>query len=566
MSDNYDTSPLPPGWDRKYDHRTGRHYFINYFNKTTTWEDPRQRYRQLNQVTPQHVPAPTVMENIPLQSHGPLESRGYHVYPSDTYYFSPQHAFQSPSIRGQSAVRFQDLGSSRPSPIQSQSHAAPNITPFSSPARTAETNLQTDTDASVAKISAMFPTVSDTHIKTLLMKYHNREALVMSALQVEKYPISTPGPYATPPLQGRHFTGIATGVYCGLQMTPPLGLRDGSRTGSPIQRPGSAGSGSIIAATRPHSSPKMKLRYLKSVFPKVDETLLLDILSNSDNNVQKATEKLLTMGFEKRDTPPPRLTLRRKEEEQKAHEQSLATPAPPPRMKSLEEKQKMKARLQELHQDVPDRVVTMALESVDFDEERAAQILQFMVQEEKRSMGKEVKPIISESKSKEVKPTAESEPSTSEQTSVIESELVALSTPVRKICTSEKPEKGLSKRSKGKKDVSRVSRGTSTTEDKEYKSPYVIKTGGPDPSLHKGPNDELLLADYVTWNGPNPDLLHSGGRVSLAKGPNKSLLGERKYHAKGPNSELRKGPLIGLAKGSIYSRLNGNGQEESRGK
>ncbi|XP_067013924.2 uncharacterized protein [Anabrus simplex] len=436
MSDNYDTSPLPPGWDRKYDHRTGRHYFINYFNKTTTWEDPRQRYRQLNQVTPQHVPAPTVMENIPLQ----------------------------------------DLGSSRPSPIQSQSHAAPNITPFSSPARTAETNLQTDTDASVAKISAMFPTVSDTHIKTLLMKY------------------------------------------------------------------------------------------LKSVFPKVDETLLLDILSNSDNNVQKATEKLLTMGFEKRDTPPPRLTLRRKEEEQKAHEQSLATPAPPPRMKSLEEKQKMKARLQELHQDVPDRVVTMALESVDFDEERAAQILQFMVQEEKRSMGKEVKPIISESKSKEVKPTAESEPSTSEQTSVIESELVALSTPVRKICTSEKPEKGLSKRSKGKKDVSRVSRGTSTTEDKEYKSPYVIKTGGPDPSLHKGPNDELLLADYVTWNGPNPDLLHSGGRVSLAKGPNKSLLGERKYHAKGPNSELRKGPLIGLAKGSIYSRLNGNGQEESRGK
>lgn len=85
-------------------------------------------------------------------------------------------------------------------------------------------------------------------------------------------------------------------------------------------------------------------RYLKSVFPKVEETLLLDILSNSDNNVQKATEKLIAMGFEKRDTPPPRLTLRKKEEEQQKviQEHQAAMPTPPPRMKSLEEKQKSK--------------------------------------------------------------------------------------------------------------------------------------------------------------------------------------------------------------------------------
>jgi hypothetical protein len=83
-------------------------------------------------------------------------------------------------------------------------------------------------------------------------------------------------------------------------------------------------------------------RYLKSVFPKVEETLLLDILSNSDNNVQKATEKLIAMGFEKRDTPPPRLTMRKKEEEQQKvmQEHRPALPTPPPRMKSLEEKQK----------------------------------------------------------------------------------------------------------------------------------------------------------------------------------------------------------------------------------
>ncbi|CAG2058179.1 unnamed protein product [Timema podura] len=165
----------------------------------------------------------------------------------------------------------------------------------------------------------------------------------MSALQVEKHPISTPGPYATPPLQNRHFQNA-------LQMTPPTGLRDSPpRTGSPVLRPGSGGSGSYygsprIGVTRPHSSPKMKLRYLKSVFPKADETLLLDILANADNNVQKATEKLQVMGFEKRDTPPPRLTLRKKEEEQKAQERRSATPTPPPRMKSVEEKQKSKSK------------------------------------------------------------------------------------------------------------------------------------------------------------------------------------------------------------------------------
>jgi hypothetical protein len=42
---------------------------------------------------------------------------------------------------------------------------------------------------------------------------------------------------------------------------------------------------------------------LKSVFPTVEEYLLLDVLSNSDNNVQKAADRLVKMGYVKRDTP-----------------------------------------------------------------------------------------------------------------------------------------------------------------------------------------------------------------------------------------------------------------------
>ena len=44
-------------------------------------------------------------------------------------------------------------------------------------------------------------------------------------------------------------------------------------------------------------SPFFFYRYLKSVFPTVEEYLLLDVLSNSDNNVQKAAERLVKMGY-----------------------------------------------------------------------------------------------------------------------------------------------------------------------------------------------------------------------------------------------------------------------------
>merc|ERR1719427_1516697 len=81
---------------------------------------------------------------------------------------------------------------------------------------------------------------------------------------------------------------------------------------------------------KPHSSPKMKLRYLKSVFPTVEEYLLLDVLANSENNVQKATDKLSKMGYVKRETPAaPRLHAKKKEEERLA-EKRTPLPKPPP--------------------------------------------------------------------------------------------------------------------------------------------------------------------------------------------------------------------------------------------
>lgn len=108
---------------------------------------------------------------------------------------------------------------------------------------------------------------SDHSLLYNISRYHNREALVISALKVEKNPITTPGPFATPPPQRNIHN---SGVHAPLHMTPPLGFYTNSRGGSPIFRPAS-GSNSIYTGSprigdgfrsfpRPHSSPKLKLR------------------------------------------------------------------------------------------------------------------------------------------------------------------------------------------------------------------------------------------------------------------------------------------------------------------
>lgn len=127
-------------------------------------------------------------------------------------------------------------------------------------------------------------------------RYYNREAVVISALQVEKHPVTMPGPFVTPPGQ-RHLFHSNSAIH----MTPPARrvdisahLRGGldmgscySRTASPVP-PGRLGSvmsvnsgghiGPLVlppfhgspaigeqmrSSPKPHSSPKMKLRYVK---------------------------------------------------------------------------------------------------------------------------------------------------------------------------------------------------------------------------------------------------------------------------------------------------------------
>ncbi|XP_035734995.1 uncharacterized protein LOC118447295 isoform X3 [Vespa mandarinia] len=470
MTEQSDRSQLPPGWECRYDSRSGRPYFIDHFNRTTTWEDPRIRYWQYSQyVQTQNSialsSATTITsQDIPMQTGGiggggHLVYTGAHkapqIYPTPSPFHNPQLAFLPPSL--------QDLKT----PMSMKSMSAMinrfgEITLGSpTPVRNMETTLTQDSDSElqVAKINAMFPTVSDTHIRLLLKKY------------------------------------------------------------------------------------------LKNVFPKVDETMLLDILEQSENNVQKASEKLIDLGYEKRNLTAPNKSLNKKKDKDQNQNERIA-PTPPPRMKSLEEKNKMKARLTEKYKSVPERVIVLAMDSVDYDEERAIHILDIMVAEEA------TRPLCtSSSQSSRSDERKESPPVT---------EAIKLTaSPIKKVVKEIDSEK--SKRSKNKIEIPKVSRGTSTTEDNEYKSPYLLKPIGPNPELSKGANNDLLLPDYAPWSGPDPNLLSKEQFPKSAAMGHDAALVSGSYLAKGPNAELRKGPLRGLAEGSIYSQRS-LANTESRGK
>ncbi|XP_023028119.2 uncharacterized protein isoform X1 [Leptinotarsa decemlineata] len=520
---------MPPGWDCKKDETTGRHYFINHYTRTTTWEDPRNRHKPFQTTSKQISGVQT--EYIPLQ-HGSPDLRRNYVYPSQT---SPLPAFQMPA-HSPKIIPLQDMRP-RMSPLTVRS---PKV-------QDSSLSTTTDIDEAVLKIAAMFPTASENHIRLLLRKYNSREALVISALQVEKHPITTPGPFATPPPQRN--------IHQPPLMTPPLGFRVNSRGGSPIFRPGSGSNStytgsprigdSFHSSPRPHSSPKLKLRYMKSVFPQADETVILEILQNNDNSIQKTSDVLKEMGFNKKDAVKvAQQKLEAKREEKRIEEEikELEQPIPEASIKTADEKQNIKISLQEKYKDVAEHLICIALESVNFDENRANQILQIMIQEDHQAAS---------IKNTEVKDDADilDAPSTS-------------CAPNLPISQSRQSIKSLLKT---EKELEKVSYSRVIEENVEsYRSQYLSNTKGPNPDCARGTNENLLLEDYVKWQGANPNL--KKGSQGLAKGPNPCLLSNRSYRPCGPNKDLRKGPKFGLAKGSIFSQMKTVVVGQSRGK
>ncbi|XP_045612659.1 uncharacterized protein [Procambarus clarkii] len=670
---------LPHGWEVRFDSRSGRYYFIDHINKHTSWEDPRLKTAP---------PPPPHPETLPVEMRAQQENQSL-----------PHHQNATNTTRaagsGICTDDYKHGGSSG-------ADAGTGHDSLTLQKEVGLTEAIEHSQLAIAKISAMFPTVPESHIKDLMKKYHNREAVVISALQVQKHPLATPGPFGTftpPPM--RHFIPTATALVAlqstkaslaapsttvttpaselktattttisqdktmtqvtaskshistsktqgtttttsnGIAVTsknidqssifnskidrgyrpvyerargthlleeksrkspmigqrgslersigsPHMGRRSFDRcAGSPRLGQGSLersiGSpylgrdspllssrassphtileGSPRPATRstsefarsqlgsprmdyrqsprpsPHS-PKIKLRYLKGIFPKVEPTVILDVLTQCNYNVKDASEKMILMGHDMKETvlSPPKLKDRAESKENKAPPK----PSPgPSRPKNLSEKHKKKVRNQ-LTVEYPaltPTIVTMALQSVFYDEIRARQVLNNMAESDRKTQEAlaTITPKMSRrAESKTVTLSLIGSPPLSRRDGVKPARPTLPRTRINTAWTAAQT----------------VSQGTSTDEDLSFRSEQRTHPSGPNTSLHKGPSECLLLSDYQAWHGPNPDNA-SGHSKSLAQGPKRALLRGPSGLARGQDPSIRKGPQ-GLAKGSKF--------------
>ncbi|KAK9871537.1 hypothetical protein WA026_012912 [Henosepilachna vigintioctopunctata] len=407
---------LPAGWEVKFDSKLGKNYYINHNEKTTSWDPPYKNkrsavntlsYGKQTNGTSKHITS--VGELIPLQDFN-SKTRG-----------SPLTV--RPKVQDSSLT------------------------------------VLTDTDEAVCKISAMFPTVSEAHIR-LLMK---------------------------------------------------------------------------------------NCRYMKSIFPQAEETIILDVLSNNDNSIQKSSDKLRDMGFEKKDTSKiiqqkTQSPITSNEDRQCAYPKPVVSI---PKIKTSEEKAKAKVDLQNEYVDIPERLILIALETVDFDKEKASSLLKSYSQQES-------------SKIEEGKVFGESE---LDNTSIPENKQIMLPP-----SHSKQSLKSLLKSDRNDKEKPLFNR---VIEDcsSGFRSSNLSNTKGANPELSKGNNEKLLLEDYVKWQGPNSSL-RKGSQKDLAKGPNSANLLERHIRACGPNLDFHKGPNKSVVKGSIFQQMKAVATigEESRGK
>lgn len=79
---------------------------------------------------------------------------------------------------------------------------------------------------------------------------------------------------------------------------------------------------------------------MKSLFPQPDETVILDVLTSNDNNIQKTTDALKEMGFQRKDTTKRKIPETPKQTE--GTDENKVEIALVAKIKSLQEKEKCK--------------------------------------------------------------------------------------------------------------------------------------------------------------------------------------------------------------------------------
>ncbi|CAG2161972.1 unnamed protein product [Oppiella nova] len=355
------------------------------------------------------------------------------------------------------------------------------------------------------KICQQFPQVDDSYINHLMKIYHNRENLVISALLAEGYTRS----FNLPPDETLFYK--LKGYFPAVD---PEVIRHMLIKHDNIEHEVIA---AIIATLGPNhiryqsssaicpGSPKMKLRYLKLMYPEADEAVLFDLLYNCDQNAMEAMNRLEKMGYKrtessgKTSSAKPLDTDFSKTKPFRPQTAPIASRASfPP---NTAEKHKMVKALEEEFPKVTSTLINMALETSGYSQERARVFLSAMTpQDSSKYFPTNIKTAV-------MSPLMARYCRGTQTNSILDT---ITGTPIKIAKTV----------------AIKVTKGTSTTEDgifvDEKKKPLAKGTDpgvrkGTDPGARKGPNILNLIKSYFPWKGS--DSKHkSGPNASNKKG------------------------------------------------
>ncbi|CAG2112743.1 unnamed protein product [Medioppia subpectinata] len=377
------------------------------------------------------------------------------------------------------------------------------------------------------KICQQFPQVDDNYINHLMKIYHSRENLVISALLAEGYTRS----FSLPPDETLFYKLKNYFPVVDPELIRHMLIKHDNVEHEVI--------GAIIATLGPNhiryqstalcpGSPKMKLRYLKLMYPEADEAILFDLLYNCDQNAMEAINRLEKMGYKRSDTSGRKPSVKPLDTDFSKTKALRPQTAPisfkttffPP---NTTEKQKLIKDLEEEFPQVGSTLINMALESSGFNQERARIFLSAMTPQDSS------KYLPTDIKSVEMSPLVARYCRGTQTNSLLDT---ITGTPIKI----------------AKRVAVKVTKGTSTTEDgifvEEKKKP-VAK--GSDPTNRKGPNIFSLIKSYFPWKGSDSKN-KSGCNPSNRKGPDPNLKSGSKTTAKGPQQSNRKGALGRLIK------------------
>lgn len=271
-------------------------------------------------------------------------------------------------------------------------------------------------------------------------------------------------------------------------------------------------------------SPIMKLRFLKFVYPDVDDVALFDMLYNCDHNAQRVIKKLDEMGFEKHD-PAKRKRPASDAVMSYAAEGYKATTPSHMRLKfpkSRETKDLALSRLSENYTELDHNLMQLAMEACNYDTAAAAAVLELMSPQEQS------KYIPGPVNGPHLPPPIKRLTKGCQTHNVIESEngeSIWIYPIGDEVETSDK--------------------GTCTTEDQVVKPLETKLAKGPDPSNVVGPqgNGQFLADSFRTLAIGPVGSLRTGPQAGLAKGPSKGLAsGPLGSYTRGPDPSLRSGP------------------------